>query len=117
MPLESFFVGPAKSVREHELIRELRIPLPTGNLRGGFYKIGRTAEDISMVNAATTLIIQDGKISTARLVLGAVAPVPLQYSTGRGALIDQAATEETISSCGGDCARRGASHQRPACSR
>src|SRR2546430_11003440 len=27
VPLDSFFVGPAKSVRERELIRELRIPL------------------------------------------------------------------------------------------
>src|SRR6266566_9119548 len=59
--LDSFFIGPGKSVREHELIRELRIPLANfDRLRGGFYKIGRTAEDISIVNAATTLNIQDG---------------------------------------------------------
>src|SRR5437870_2146183 len=53
VPLDSFFVGPAKSVRERELIRELRLPLAENDVRGGFYKIGRTAEDISMVNAAT----------------------------------------------------------------
>src|SRR5436190_10717055 len=55
VPLERFFVGPAKSVRERELIRELRIPIDTfDSLRGGFYKIGRPSEDISMVNAAAT---------------------------------------------------------------
>jgi CO/xanthine dehydrogenase FAD-binding subunit len=95
VPLNGFFVGPAKSVRERELIRELRIPLADSNaLRGGFYKIGRTAEDISMVNAATTLKIQDGKISMARLVLGAVAPVPLRVVQAEKALIGQSATEE-----------------------
>ncbi len=95
VPLDRFFVGPAKSVRERELIRELRIPLAGSNaLRGGFYKIGRTAEDISMVNAAATLKIQDGKISMARLVLGAVAPVPLRVVQAEKALIGQGATEE-----------------------
>jgi CO/xanthine dehydrogenase FAD-binding subunit len=97
VPLDNFFVGPAKSVRERELISELRIPLAVGDdLRGGFYKIGRTAEDISMVNAATTLKIQDGKITRARLVLGAVAPVPLRVVRAEEALVGQPATEETF---------------------
>jgi carbon-monoxide dehydrogenase medium subunit len=97
VPLDSFFVGPARSVRERELIRELRIPLVSGsNLHGGFYKIGRTAEDISMVNAAATLSIEVGLITSARLVLGAVAPVPLRAVQAEEALIGQPATEETF---------------------
>src|SRR2546427_5349764 len=40
VPLDIFFVGPARSVRNRELIRELRVPLPEDNVRGGFYKIG-----------------------------------------------------------------------------
>jgi len=94
--LHHFFVGPAKSVRERELIRELRMPLVGDNGHGGFYKIGRTAEDISMVNAATTLKIQDGRITEARLVLGAVAPIPLRVVKAEEALISQPATEETF---------------------
>lgn len=97
VPLNNFFVGPAKSVRERDLISELRIPLANGDdLRGGFYKIGRTAEDISMVNAATTLKILDGTITRARLVLGAVAPVPLRVLRAEEALVGQPATEETF---------------------
>ncbi|GAC1349146.1 MAG: xanthine dehydrogenase family protein subunit M [Ktedonobacteraceae bacterium] len=95
--LDSFFVGPAKSVLERELIRELRIPLTgAGGLHGGFYKIGRTAEDISMVNATATLSIEKGVITAARLVLGAVAPVPLRVVRAEEALIGQAATEEAF---------------------
>ncbi len=96
VPLNTFFVGPAKSVREHELICELRIPLIQDNIQGGFYKIGRTAEDISIVNAATTLTIQDGLIRIARLVLGAVAPIPLRTVRAEQALIGQQPTEETF---------------------
>ena len=97
VPLDNFFVGPAQSVRERELISELRIPLvDSDDLRGGFYKIGRTAEDISMVNAAATLQIQGGTITRARLVLGAVAPVPLRVTRAEEALAGQLATEETF---------------------
>ena len=95
--LDSFFVGPARSVREREIIRELRIPLErSDSLRGGFYKIGRTAEDISMVNAVATLKIKDGRIMAARLVLGAVAPIPLRIVQAEEALLGQPATEETF---------------------
>jgi len=97
VPLESFFVGPAKSIRDRELIHELRIPLHSiATLKGGFYKIGRTSEDISMVNAATTLIIDNGTITAAHLVLGAVAPTPLRVKIAEEALIGQSPTEEVF---------------------
>ena len=97
VPFDSFFVGPGKSVRERELIRELRIPLANfDTIQGGFYKIGRTAEDISIVNAAATLLIQDDIITTARLVMGAVAPIPLRTALAEEALIGQPPTEETF---------------------
>ncbi len=94
VPLDSFFVGPAKSVRTRELIREIRVPLPAGTLSGGFYKIGRTAEDISIVNAATSLIIEQGKIIAARLVLGAVAPIPLRIPRAEEMLLHQTISED-----------------------
>jgi CO/xanthine dehydrogenase FAD-binding subunit len=95
IPLDGFFVGPAQSVREQELIRELRIPLNNAvRLQGGFYKIGRTSEDISMVNAAATLMVNNGSITAAHIVLGAVAPIPLRVTLAEEALIGQTPTEE-----------------------
>ncbi len=97
VPLESFFIGPAKSIRERELIREIRIPLDfIGSLKGGYYKIGRTSEDISIVNAAATLIFKNNTITAAHLVLGAVAPIPLRVKIAEEALIGQKPTEAAI---------------------
>jgi CO/xanthine dehydrogenase FAD-binding subunit len=95
--LDTFFIGPAQSIRERELIRELRIPLDNfDTIKGGFFKIGRTAEDISMVNAAATLIVNGGTITAARIAMGAVAPIPLRVIQAEEALIGQALTEETF---------------------
>lgn len=96
VPLDQFFTGPARSVRERELIRELRIPLRGEAIRGGFYKIGRTAEDISLVNAAVILAMQNGIITHARLALGAVAPVPLRIARAEEALRGQVVTEDAL---------------------
>ncbi len=97
VPLEQFFLGPGKSVCEHELIRELRIPLDnTSGMGGGFYKLYRTVEDISIVNAAASLIIDNGVITAARLVLGAVAPIPLRARQAEKALLGHPPTEETL---------------------
>lgn len=98
VPLDTFFTGPAQTVRDRELIRELRIPLAsrTEQVRGGWYKLGRTAEDISVVNAATTLTIQYGVITKAQLVLGAVAPVPLRIRQAEVDMMGQEPTEALI---------------------
>lgn len=94
VPLVEFFTGPAKSVRTRELIREIRLPVPAQHASGGFYKIGRTREDISLVNAASSLVLENGKVIAARLVLGAVAPTPLRIFQAEELLVDQLANEE-----------------------
>lgn len=99
VPLRRFFTGPAQSIRERELISELRIPLPPivpEQRHGGFYKLGRSADDIALVNAAALLTLRDGVISSARLVLGAVAPIPLHCQRAEQALLNQPATEQTL---------------------
>ncbi len=97
VPLGHYFTGPAQSIRQPgEVIVEFRLPLPDANTRGGFYKIGRLSDDIAMVNAAVTLVIDDGKISQARVVLGAVAPTPLRARAAEAALEGQPPTEEVF---------------------
>jgi carbon-monoxide dehydrogenase medium subunit len=65
-------------------------------MRGGFYKIGRVSDDIAMVNAAVTLVMRDGVIAQARVVLGAVAPTPLRARAAEATLEGQPPTEEVF---------------------
>jgi len=95
VPLVDFFTGPAQTIRQPgEVIAEFQVPQPDPPLRGGFYKIGRTAEDISIVNAAVTLRMRAGVIAQARIALGAVAPTPLRARAAEASLEGQPPIEE-----------------------
>jgi CO/xanthine dehydrogenase FAD-binding subunit len=94
LPLGEYFTGPAQSIRQPgEIITEFRIPKSPATMCGGFYKIGRLSDDIAMVNAAVTLVVRDGVIAQARVILGAVAPTPLRVRAAEAALEAQPPTE------------------------
>ena len=79
LPLSDFFLGPARSALDHELVVEIRFPEPPANTGACFYKLGRTEEDISIVNVAALLALNEhGRVEKARIAAGAVAPVPLR---------------------------------------
>jgi carbon-monoxide dehydrogenase medium subunit len=110
VPLSDFFTGPARSVREPgEILVEFHLPQPETETRGGFYKIGRTAEDISMVNAAVALTVHKGIISQACVALGAVAPTPLRARAAEALLEGQPPTEEVFQ----QAAEKAAEEARP----
>lgn len=97
VPLAEFFTGPAQTIRQPgEIIAEFQIPHAASGVRGGFYKFGRTAEDISIVNAAVALMMRDGLIAQARIALGAVAPTPLRARAAEALLEGQPPTEEVL---------------------
>ena len=81
VPLDSFFIGPKKTVIDGELLAEVRVPVsPAG--RGIFYKLGprNAPEDICIVSAAV-YGVPDGEAGAwkeLRIALGAVAPTPIR---------------------------------------
>ncbi|MFE5410774.1 xanthine dehydrogenase small subunit [Microbacterium sp. NPDC056569] len=83
--LADYFTGYRTSVRRRdELIRTLRIPLPTASVTA-FHKVAkRRFDDISSVAVAFALDIDGGVVTTARIGLGGVAATPLRaYATER----------------------------------
>jgi len=80
IPLERFFLGPGQTVLGNDrLLGTITVPLPARDTRC-VYRVHtvREAMDISIVSAAV-LVEKRGKvIRKARVVLGAVAPVPLR---------------------------------------
>jgi len=98
VPLEDFFAGPGKTVlARDEILIELWVPDPAINSHSAFVKHGpRTAMDIAVVNAAG-LFVLNGRICTdARMVVGAVAPVPLRIKGSEAAIRGREVNEENV---------------------
>ncbi|GAA1188866.1 xanthine dehydrogenase small subunit [Nesterenkonia xinjiangensis] len=95
--LEEFFTGYRQTVlREGELIRSIRIPLPLLG-RSAFHKIAkRRFDDISSVAVAIALQVADGIITEARIGLGGVAATPLRAAATEQALRGRPWSEQTI---------------------
>ena len=114
LPLEAFFQDVKQTALEKdELLVEIRIPHLPDRSACAFQRIGRSAVDIALVNAAVRLTMDEqGRISQARITLGAVAPVPLRSTAAEemllGMRIDQM-TEVTLD----QVAERAAADTRP----
>jgi carbon-monoxide dehydrogenase medium subunit len=109
VPLERFFAGRHQTVLNGSLLVEVMIPAGKRGARAGwsFQKLGRSASDISVVNAAAALEFDTrGNCKAARLALGAVAPAPLRVREAEkrlaGRKLDAAAIEEALEAAMGE---------------
>lgn len=102
VPLDNFFVAPRKTIIDHELLSEVRIPAAAPNGRGVFHKLGlrNAPEDICIVSAAVYAVPDAEKKAwqEVRIALGAVAPTPTRarYAEERiqGQAIDSKIADE-----------------------
>jgi carbon-monoxide dehydrogenase medium subunit len=100
--LENFFTGPGKTVlKKSEILTEIRIRKPPKNSYGAFLKHGpRQCMDIATVNAAV-MIEMNGKLcKDSKIVLGAVAPVPMRARKAEREVRRRPIREETIRKVG-----------------
>jgi CO/xanthine dehydrogenase FAD-binding subunit len=80
LPIGEFFKGPGKTALQHgELVVRIHVPPPPPDTGFAFAKLpARTHVDISAVNVGVMVARKGGACSEARIVLGAVGPVPLR---------------------------------------
>ncbi len=82
VPLEDFFIGPGDTVlNTDELLAEIRVPPPPAHTAGVYIKYStRGGEDLALVGVAVLLTLdpRNETCSEARVVLGAVAPIPIR---------------------------------------
>jgi carbon-monoxide dehydrogenase medium subunit len=100
--LEKFFTGPGRTVlKKSEILTEIKIRRPPKNSYGAFLKHGpRQCMDIATVNAAV-MIEMSGKVcEECRIVLGAVAPVPMRAKKAEAEIRGKPITEEAIRKVG-----------------
>ena len=100
LPLEKFFRIPQSDAdREHdlrtnEIVTDIIVPAATG-LKTAFYEIRqKEAMDWPLALAAVALRVEAGKISSARVLMGHVAPIPWRSEEAEQALVGKALGEE-----------------------
>jgi xanthine dehydrogenase YagS FAD-binding subunit len=100
LPLEKFFVTPkTESDREHdlrpnEIVSEVMLPA-AGGVKAAHYEIRqKEAFDWPLAVAAVALKMSGNTVQSARVVLGAVAPVPWPSPEAEQALAGKSISED-----------------------
>ena len=80
LKLEEFFQGPGKTAaKTGEVLTSIFVPLPPSRSGASYQHISaRGKVDIAAVGVGVMLTANDTRCETARIVLGAVAPVPMR---------------------------------------
>jgi len=97
VPLTDFFTGPGTTIMaSDEILAEIRVPKPAKGSGGAYLRhCVREALDIAIVNVAALVVLVDGRVQSARIALGAVAPTAFRAKRAEAALqgrtVDQGA--------------------------
>lgn len=96
IPIDNFFQVLGDVLAADEIVTEIQIPSPKTGTKQTFTKFAlRKAIDFALVSVATAITISGGSVSDARIVLGAVAPMPYR-ATGAEDAIKGKAINETL---------------------
>lgn len=98
LPLMDFFQGPGITVKAPtEIMTAIHVPSPQSNSGASYKRISaRCGVDIAAVGSGAWVKIEANKFTGARIVLGAVAPVPLRAVETEAALIGAPFNDETV---------------------
>jgi xanthine dehydrogenase YagS FAD-binding subunit len=103
VPLTEFYVRPGdrpdiENVLEHgELITHVEVPLLPVGARSGYLKVrDRASYEFALTSAAAALVIEDGTMVKARLVLGGVGTVPWRAREAEAILNGSSANHQTF---------------------
>ena len=112
--LASFFATPKKDgerenvLLPNEIVTEIFIPAASKGMQTATYEVRqKEALDWPLATASIALRMAGGKVTSAEIVLGHVAPVPWPATEASKWLVGQAITEETAAKAG-EAAVRGA---------
>ena len=104
IPAHEFFAGiMTTTLKEDELLTEVRLPLLPPDTRFGFYEFNRRAGDFAIAMALATYRVRDGKISEPRIAVGGAEPSPRRIADAEQALAGRAPGADSFAAAG-DCA-------------
>ena len=97
MTLKEFLVGIRKTKLEcYEILKEVQVKAPPARSGTAFLKIGKTSEDLAIVNTAVRLTLtNDGKCKEARIMVGGgVGPTLIRARESEALLEGQVPNED-----------------------
>lgn len=114
VPVASFFVGPAQQLtrenilEKNEILTEILLPPVEEGLKSSYRKIrARGSWDFALAGVALALLVKDGVVQRARVVLSGAAPIPWRSEAAEKAITGKKLTPETAAAAG-DAAVAGA---------
>ena len=110
MPILDFFTVTGNSLYPGEMIETIQIPIPEGDVHQVFIKNSiRKSIDFATVSIAVRLELKDKICTDARIILGAVAPLPYRAVEAEKVIVGSSLDERTISAA----AQESVVHARP----
>jgi len=101
VPAAQYFTPPTQNVRvenvlaPNELLTHVILPAP-GNVKSGHYEVRyKTSHDWPIAFATVLLTMNGSTVQSARVVMGAVAPIPWRSQPAEQALAGKTVTEAT----------------------
>lgn len=92
--LEAFYAS-GRQLAADELITQIHVPKPAGVTQ--FHKFSRRqANAPTIIAVAAQVVLQDGRVTKARIALGGADQTPIHSPAAEAALIDAPFSEETI---------------------
>ena len=95
VPVDEFVVGNRRTVlRADELVTAILVPSPVSSARSTFLKLGSRAYlVISIASVAAVIDVGgDGRVASARIVVGACSEVPMRLGAAEARLIGEVAS-------------------------
>lgn len=97
LPLEELFTGPGKTILSpKEILSEVLVPESKKNMGSAFFKMARVSSDLSKVSVAVVIERDEEHCRDIRIVLGAVAKIPLRIKGAEEVLRGKRLSEELI---------------------
>ena len=106
VPVEEFCTGPGRNVlKPDEMLVSLHFPPPAPNSGARYIRfIPRNEMDIAVAGSGVSVVLDNGIIKSARIVLASVAPTPLFVKEAGESLVGKAADDEKAISGAGQIA-------------
>jgi len=101
IPIGDFYEVLGNTLDNNEVVTEVQVPTPASGIKQTFTKFAlRKSIDFAIVSVASAITTSGGKVSDARIVLGAVAPVPYRAIGAEDAIKGKAISESLAETAG-----------------